>query len=227
MKIPRKFFRQLPVILKQFKNQSSVIFLVLHKNWDPNVGEVPEVAPKGSIWKNKLHRNFYLTTEILCRTANMIEFLGHELLEVFSFRLKFEKSNDLLRIFEKIPKVQNKMQNFSDFWKFARLNQNQRKVTKVLQFVLDFWDSSKTFSLKCLSVAHFYLPFHAGVALSTDNSITAKNYWHFSFIRIKFFKVFDVRVFVNSVFCSIIWCDKKWNNSVEFGFWSFQLLFSF
>jgi hypothetical protein len=39
---------------------------------------------------------------------------------------------------------------------------------------LDFWDSSKTFLMKCFSVAHFYLPFHAGVALSTDNSITAK-----------------------------------------------------
>jgi hypothetical protein len=39
---------------------------------------------------------------------------------------------------------------------------------------LDFWDSSKTFLMKCLSVAHFYLPFHAGVALSTENSITAK-----------------------------------------------------
>jgi hypothetical protein len=49
MKIPRKFFRQLPVILKQFISQSSVIFLVLHKNWDPNVGEVPEDVPKGSI----------------------------------------------------------------------------------------------------------------------------------------------------------------------------------
>ncbi len=130
-----------------------------------------KVVPKGSIWKNKLHRNFVWTTEVLCRTANMIEFLGHELLEVFSFRLKFEKSNDLLRISDK---VQNNLQNFSDFWKFARLNQNQRNVTKVLQFVLDFWDSSKTFSMKCLSVANFYLPFHARVALSTYNSITAK-----------------------------------------------------
>jgi hypothetical protein len=68
----------------------------------------------------------------------MIEFLGHELLEVFSFQQKFEKSNDLLKISDKIPKVQNNLQNFSDFWKLARLNQNQRKVTKVLQFVLDF-----------------------------------------------------------------------------------------
>jgi hypothetical protein len=68
----------------------------------------------------------------------MIEFLGHELLEVFSFRLKFEKSNVLLRISDKIRKVQNNLQNFDDFWKFARLNQNQQKVTKVLQFVLDF-----------------------------------------------------------------------------------------
>jgi hypothetical protein len=71
--------------------------------------------PRDLFEKKKLHRNFVWTTQVLCRTANMIEFLGHELLEVFSFRLKFEKSNDLLRISDKIPKVQNNLQNFDDF----------------------------------------------------------------------------------------------------------------